>query len=108
MKIYKLSEMTGGWFVGNFTPTAFTTDNAEVSFKIHPKGEIWDKHFHEFLTEINLLVEGKMIIQDTEINQGEIFILEPNEIADPVFLQDCKIVCVKIPKIKGDKKIVKD
>ena len=38
MKIYKLSEMTGGWFVGNFTPTAFTTDNAEVSFKIHPKG----------------------------------------------------------------------
>ena len=65
-----------------------------------------DTHYHEFLTEINLLVRGKMIIQDKEINEGDIFILEPKEIADPIFLEDCEIVCVKIPRITGDKKII--
>ena len=47
-----------------------------------------------------------MIIQDKEINEGDIFILEPKEIADPIFLEDCEIVCVKIPRITGDKKII--
>ena len=106
MKIYNISDMKGGWFIGNFKPTAFQSDNAEVSFKLHPKNEKWDTHYHEFLTEINLLIRGKMIIQDKEINEGDIFILEPKEIADPIFLEDCEIVCVKIPRITGGKKII--
>jgi len=106
MKIFKLEDMIGGWFVGNFSPTAFKTHNAEVSYKIHPKGEVWDKHYHEHLTEINLLIEGEMIIKNTKVRQGEIFILEPKEIADPVFLEECKIICVKIPNITGDKIIL--
>jgi hypothetical protein len=44
-----------------------------------------------------------MIIQNTKLKKGDIFILEPYEIADPEFLEDCEIVCVKIPGIKGDK-----
>jgi len=47
-----------------------------------------------------------MIIKNTKIHRGEIFILEPKEIADPVFLEDCKIICVKIPNIAGDKVIL--
>ena len=34
---------------------------------------------------------------------GDIFILEPKEVADPIFHEDCKIVCVKKPSIIGDK-----
>ena len=37
MKIYNYEEMKGGWFVGNFTPTAYNTSEFEVSYKIHPK-----------------------------------------------------------------------
>ena len=46
-----------------------------------------------------------MIIKNTKVRQGEIFILEPKEIADQ-FLEECKIICVKIPNITGDKIIL--
>lgn len=106
MNLYKLEEMVGGWFVGNFSPTAFTTEDVEVSYKKHPKGEIWDLHYHEHVTEVNLLVRGEMILQGKKLVSGDIFILEPYEIADPKFLDDCEIVCVKLPGIAKDKVVL--
>lgn len=107
MIIKKINDSIGGWYIGNFEKAAYKTNGFEVSFKVHKKNEIWDWHYHENLDEINLLVSGKMTIQGKEINPGDIFILEPMEIADPVFLEDCEIVCVKSPNITNDKKIVK-
>jgi len=95
MKIFNIKDMIGGWFVGNFTPTAYKTENFEVSYKLHPKGEKWDYHYHTEVTEVNYLVRGKMLLQNKELNSNDIFILEPFEIADPTFLEDCEIVCVK-------------
>jgi hypothetical protein len=103
MIIEKLENMTGGWFIGNFFPTAYVTSEFEVGYKLHQKNEKWDIHYHEKIKEINLLIRGEMIIQNTKLKKGDIFILEPYEIADPEFLEDCEIVCVKIPGIKGDK-----
>ena len=37
------------------------------------------------------------------ISPGTIFVLEPHEIADPIFHEDCQVLCVKVPSIKGDK-----
>lgn len=103
MKISRLENMKGGWFIGDFSPTAFKTNSVEVSYKLHPKGEQWDIHYHRVVTEINLLVKGKMILQDIELNVGDIFVLEPYEITDPTFLEDTELVCVKIPGITNDK-----
>lgn len=103
MKIFNFSNMKGGWFIGNFEPTAFKTENFEVSYKIHPKGEKWDLHYHEKVTEINLLVKGKMIMQGKRLKENDIFIVEPYEIADPEFLEECHIVCVKTPGTTKDK-----
>jgi mannose-6-phosphate isomerase-like protein (cupin superfamily) len=103
MKIFDFSKMKGGWFIGNFEPTAFKTENFEVSYKIHPKGEKWDLHYHEQVTEINLLTKGTMIMQGKHLKEGDIFIVQPFEIADPEFLEDCHIVCVKTPGIARDK-----
>ena len=44
-----------------------------------------------------------MIIQGKELVAGDIFILRKNEIADPVFLEDCEVFIVKTPSVKGDK-----
>jgi hypothetical protein len=108
MNLYKMEEMVGGWFVGNFSPTAFATKDVEVSYKTHSKGEVWDIHYHEHVTEINLLVRGEMILQGKKLISGDIFILKPYEIADPEFLEDCEIVCVKLPGITNDKIILKE
>ena len=103
MKLMKLKDMKQGWFIGNFEPTAYKTKDFEVCYRTHPKGEKWDIHYHEHITEINLLVNGKMIMQGKTLLSGDIFILEPYEIADPDFLEDCTILCVKTPGIVGDK-----
>ena len=103
MKLHRLEDMIGGWFVGNFSPTVFNTSDVEVSYKKHPKGEIWDVHYHEKVTEVNLLVRGQMILQGKKLVSGDIFTLHPYEIADPEFLEDCEIVCVKFPGITNDK-----
>lgn len=107
MQMYRLEDSIGGWFIGNFENAAYKTKSAEVSYKIHKSGEKWDWHYHEHLDEINLLINGTMMIQGKLIVSGDIFILEPNELADPTFIDDCEIICVKLPNFTNDKIIVK-
>ena len=103
MRRSRLDDMKGGWFIGDFDPAAFKTAQFEVSLKIHPAGEQWPAHFHKIATEINLVVSGRMLLQGELLTAGDIFILEPNEVADPTFYEDCSIVCVKVPSAIGDK-----
>jgi quercetin dioxygenase-like cupin family protein len=103
MKIDNLDNMFRGWFVGNFTPSVYKTAIFEVGVLKHDKGEKWPKHFHKEAIEVNVLISGKMIINNELLLPGNIFVIEKNEIADPEFLEDCTIVCVKTPSIPGDK-----
>ena len=99
MKLDRIENMKGGWFVGNFDPSCYKTPNFEVSYKVHAQGEQWPTHYHTEVTEINLLVRGTMILQGKTLVAGDIFTLEPYEIADPVFTTECEIVCVKTKSI---------
>lgn len=102
-----INEFWRGWFIGNFEPSVLKTDQFEVAIITHTKGEYWPPHYHKVSTEYNVLLEGKMLICGKEINPWEVFIFEPGEIADPVFLEDCKVLCVKVPCVPGDKYEVK-
>ncbi len=106
MEIFKIEEMTGGWYAGDFDPVAYRTKDFEICYKKHAKGEEWPKHFHKEADEINYLRSGRMIIQGKELVSGDIFILRKNEVADPVFLEDCEVFIVKTPSIPGDKFIL--
>ena len=103
MKKHNLNEFWRGWMIGNFEPSLLKTDQFEVGLLTHPKGEIWPKHYHAKHTEYNLLIKGKMCIQEQIINEGEIFVLTPNEISNAEFLEDCLILCIKQPSVPGDK-----
>ena len=107
MKLSRIEDYVGGWFVGNFSPTAYKTNQFEVSFKIHPKGQKWDIHYHDTVTEINVVVRGNMILQGKELKTGDVFILEPYEIADPEFLEDTEIICVKTPSLNDKISVIK-
>lgn len=106
MKIYNIKDMKAGWYIGNFEPAAYKTDVFEVSLKNHPKGELWPKHYHKEAVEINLVIKGTMQLNGVFFKEGDIFILDKMEIAEPEFLEDCLIVCVKVPSVLGDKYIV--
>ena len=73
---------------------------------MHKKGEVWDVHYHKHMKEVNLIVKGKMILNDTELNENDIFVIDKEEIACPIFLEDCHILVVKIQSVPGDKIIL--
>lgn len=98
-----MAEMKGGWFIGNFEPTVLKTDQFEVGYKFHPKGDAWDCHYHKKAVEINFLIRGKIRMQDQIIEGGDIFIMFPWEVANPEFLEDCEVVIIKTPSVVGDK-----
>jgi quercetin dioxygenase-like cupin family protein len=103
MKVYKLENMKKGWFVGNFHPTTYQTDLFEVGTTLHLKGSHWDTHYHKKATEITWIISGKMRLQDKILNTGDIFILEPWEIANPEFLEDTQVLVIKTPSDPNDK-----
>lgn len=108
MIINKMSDMKGGWFIGDFDPSVLRTSQFEVCYHIHKKGEKWDVHYHAKSLEINYLIRGQMIIQGVTLNAGDIFSLEPFEIADPQFIEECELIIVKVPSVIGDKIIIKE
>ena len=106
MKVYRIEDMKGGWFIGDFDPSVTKTKEFEIGYKIHPAGEKWDVHYHKEADEITFLLRGKMIIQGKELNSGDIFMIPRYEVADPVFVEECEVIIVKIPSILGDKYVI--
>jgi quercetin dioxygenase-like cupin family protein len=97
MIVRKIDEMFRGWFIGDFEPSIYKTKEFEVGYLLHKKDEVWKAHYHAVGTEVNYLIRGKMILrnvefenkmQDVELNTGDLFVLYPNEIADPILLED--------------------
>jgi quercetin dioxygenase-like cupin family protein len=103
MEIRRIEDFTRGWIIGNFDPSLLKTDKFEVGLLTHKAGEMWPKHYHEVATEYNVLVSGRMIIQGKELKSGDVFVFNPGDIADPIFLEDCSVLVVKVPSIIGDK-----
>jgi quercetin dioxygenase-like cupin family protein len=106
MIIKKLTEYFRGWVIGDFEPSILRTKEFEIGILTHKKDEHWPKHYHKIATEYNILVSGKMILSDSCLNSGDIFIINPNEVSEPIFVEDCTIVCIKIPSVPGDKYLV--
>jgi hypothetical protein len=52
---------------------------------------------------MNYLIRGKMVIQNVELNAGDVFVFEKGEIANPEFLEDCELIVVKVPSLPKDK-----
>jgi len=106
MKVGKLSNHDRGWIIGDFENSLLRTSGFEVCVRVHPKGEVWPAHLHKIATEYNVLIYGSMSMCGVELIAGDTFIVEPNEIADPIFHEDCTIVCVKTPSVPTDKYII--
>ena len=103
MKIDKVSNYTNGWYLGNFYPTLLKTAGFEVALHHYPKGFKSVPHTHKIATEYNCIVTGRLIVDGHELGEGDIFIYEPNDVSDIVFLEDTKLTIIKTPSVPGDK-----
>lgn len=103
MKTYKLNSMTRGWFVGGFEPTTFATNACEVGLKRYKAGEYEEAHYHKLATEVTLIVEGRVRMNDKEYASGDIIVIEPGDVTDFIALTDVTNVVVKTPGMLDDK-----
>lgn len=106
MKTYRLEDMTGGWFVGQFSPTALHTDGAEVAVKSYPAGAYEEKHLHKVATEVTLVLSGRVRMAGKEWVAGDIIVLSPGEATDFEAITDAVNVVVKSPGVLNDKYLV--
>lgn len=108
VKSEKLSNMTKGWFVGNFEPSVLKTNDAEVAVKTYKKGETEAAHFHKIAAEITVVISGKVRMFDREWEAGDIIVVEPNDVTAFEALTDAMNVVVKIPGVNNDKYLTEE
>lgn len=103
MRLFKLDEMIKGWFVGNFSPSAFKSNAVEVAIKCYKKGEFEERHFHKIATELTVIIKGKVMMNGKTFKDGDIIVIEPNESTDFKVLEKSITAVVKVPSVKNDK-----
>lgn len=108
MQKARLSEMTNGWFVGDFEPSILRSPHAEVAVKTYQAGDAEGKHVHRVAHEVTLLLHGRAEMADQVLEAGDILVLAPGEPTGFRALTDCTTVVVKLPSVMGDKYDVPD
>ena len=103
MQLFRLADMTKGWFVGDFVPTAFRTAAAEVAVKSYRAGDREARHHHKVATELTLVLTGEVRLNGTAYGAGDIVRIEPGESTDFEAVTDATTVVVKVPSAAGDK-----
>ncbi len=103
MKVLQLDDMTKGWFVGDFTPTAYKTGAAEVAVKHYKAGDKEGWHYHKIATELTLIIAGEVRMNGVVYTAGTIVVMEPGDGTDFEAITDASNVVVKVPCVLGDK-----
>lgn len=99
----KLSDMVGGWFVGDFYPNILHSKDFEVAVKFYKAKDKEDWHVHKIGTEITLILDGSVKMNNNIYHHGDILLLGPGNGTSFEALTDVKTVVVKTPSVLGDK-----
>jgi hypothetical protein len=100
---YNLEEMFKGWFIGNFEPSLFKTNDVEIGVKKYKKGEFENSHFHKIATEFTVVISGIVEMNDVQYFENDIVKIIPGISTNFKALTDVVTVVVKLPGANNDK-----
>ena len=103
MEISQLENMFKGWFIGDFEPSLYKTNDVEVGVKYYKEGDYEPSHFHKIATEFTVILDGRVEMNGNIYESGSILKILPNESTDFKALTNVKTVVVKIPGASNDK-----
>jgi mannose-6-phosphate isomerase-like protein (cupin superfamily) len=92
-----------GWFIGNFEKAVVRTQDFEVCWQSNPAGAKDTPHYHKVITEVQLIIRGRMIINGVEFGPGDIYVSDPGEHYYGEYLEDTEVVAIKFPSVPTDK-----
>ncbi len=108
MRIDSLKAMTNGWFIGNFYPSLYKTNDVEVAVKHYKAGDKEGAHYHKVATEYTVIIDGEVEMNGVRYKTDDIIVMEPGEATDFRAITDTTNVVVKIPGVNNDKYLVED
>ena len=100
---YNLSDMVGGWLIGNFEPSLLKTNDVEVAVKRYKAGDYDSLHYHKIGTEYTVIVSGQVEMSGKIYNENDILVINPSDATDFRAITDAITVVVKIPGASNDK-----
>jgi hypothetical protein len=100
---YKLEDMIKGWFIGNFEPSLYKTNDVEVGIKKYKAGDYEDSHFHKIATEFTVIVRGIVEMNGIQYVENDIIKIVPEVSSNFKALTDVITVVVKLPGANNDK-----
>lgn len=103
MENYNLQNFTGGWFIGDFTPSLLQTNQFEAACKYYNKGDTEKSHCHKIATEYTIIAAGSVQMNGMIFKQNDIIKIDKGEYTDFMALEDTITFVVKTPSIKNDK-----
>lgn len=106
MRTYGIDKFTKGWFIGNFQPTLFKTDEFEAAMKSYSSGDEEEAHYHKIGTEYTVVISGEVEMNGERFGPGTIVVVEPGETAKFRSIKDSVTFVIKVPCVKGDKYMV--
>lgn len=106
MKLERLENFPGGWFIGAFSPTLLSTSDFEVCLKSFKAGDFEPKHYQKVATEFTVVVSGLCRMGEFNLSAGDILVLEPGEASDFEAIEDCLVLGIKTPSTPKDKVVV--
>lgn len=104
---YELDDMVKGWFIGNFNPTLYATNDVEVAVKMYKAGEVEEAHHHKISTEFTVILSGEVEMSGMHYKHGAILKIKPGISTNFKALVDTTTVVVKIPGASNDKYVDK-
>ena len=100
---YKLENMIKGWFIGNFEPSLYKTNDVEVGIKKYSAGDFENSHYHKIATEFTVIISGTVELNGVQYFENEIIKIIPGVITNFKAITDVVTVVVKLPGANNDK-----
>jgi hypothetical protein len=100
---YKLEDMFKGWFIGNFEPSLYKTNDVEVGIKKYNAGDYENSHFHKIATEFTVIISGTVEMNGVQYFENEIIKIIPGVKTNFKAITDVITVVVKLPGANNDK-----
>ena len=108
IKKFDLESMFKGWFIGNFEPSLFKTNDVEVGIKKYRSGDYEGNHYHKIGTEFTVIVTGEVEMAGNIYRDNDILMIEPGVVSDFRAITDVITVVVKLPGANDDKYIIEN
>lgn len=100
---FKLEDMIKGWFIGNFEPSLYKTNDVEVGIKKYNAGDYENPHYHKIATEFTVIISGTVEMNGARYYENEIIKIIPGVTTNFKAITDVTTVVVKLPGANNDK-----